>query len=61
VAVVCGYLGYRDGPHRSAARHYNRAIDLSKSGNLDQAIAEYDWAIKDDPKFVKAYNNRAFL
>ncbi len=37
---------------------HGRGLDLSKKGDIDRAIADYSEAIKRDPKFIAAYNDR---
>src|SRR5258708_13537128 len=44
---------------RDRASYYNRAIEFSKKGDLDRAIADYTKAIEIDPKEAAPYNNRA--
>ena len=41
-----------------ARLHYNRGIELAAKGQHDRAIADYDAAIRLDPKFSDAYYTR---
>ncbi len=43
-----------------AITYSNRGIAYNNMGNYDRAIADYDTAIKLNPKFANAYNNRGF-
>ena len=45
-------------PKGRAAAYYNRGNAHSAKGDHEQAIADYDEAIKLDPKNASAYNNR---
>ena len=45
-------------PKGRAAAYYNRGNAHSAKGDHEQAIADYDEAIKLDPKSASAYNNR---
>jgi tetratricopeptide (TPR) repeat protein len=44
--------------HDLAIEHYNRGIAWKAKGDLDRAIADYDQAIRLDPKHEHAYVNR---
>ena len=48
----------RQKPKGRAAAYYNRGNAHSAKGDHEQAIADYDEAIKLDPKNASAYNNR---
>ena len=41
-----------------AEMHYNAGVKLMDQGKLKEAIAEYDEAIRLNPKYALAYNNR---
>lgn len=45
-------------PKARAAAHFNRGNALLQKGSPDQAIADFDAAIKLEPKNASAYNNR---
>jgi tetratricopeptide (TPR) repeat protein len=45
----------------SASAYYKRAIALGRRGDLPEAIASYDEAIRLDPQFAAAYYNRGLL
>lgn len=45
-------------PKGRAAAHYNRGNAYAAKGGHDAAIADYDEAIRLDPKNASAYNNR---
>ncbi len=49
--------------NQQAMAHFNRAESLFDSGKYQEAIREYDLALKDDPKMVKAeiYKGDAYL
>ena len=38
--------------------HVNRGVELRKNGMLEEAIIEYDSAIRENPEFALAFNNR---
>jgi tetratricopeptide (TPR) repeat protein len=42
---------------QEAVRIYNRALEMSSSGDFESAIIEYRRAIEIHPPFVEAYNN----
>ncbi len=42
-----------------AEKHFNTGGELYDQGRLEEAIAEYDEAIRLDPQLTLAYNNRA--
>ena len=44
--------------HDLAAAYFSRAFNLNKLGEADRAIADYSEAIRLDPKYVVALNNR---
>lgn len=48
-------------PESPSEWHYNEAIEVAESGDLDQARALYTEAITLNPKFEKAYVNRASI
>ena len=41
-----------------AEEHFNAGVELQERGKWEEAIAEYDEAIRLDPKFADAYYNR---
>jgi len=41
-----------------AEKHYNAGVELQEQGHLDEAIGEYDEAIRLDPQLTLAYLNR---
>ncbi len=41
-----------------AKRHYNVGVELESQGKLHEAVAAYDRAVRLDPQFTAAYNNR---
>jgi tetratricopeptide (TPR) repeat protein len=53
IFVVNGY-----GANGKAEEFYEKGKQISSVKNADQAIDNYSKAIKINPKFVKAYNNR---
>ena len=50
-AVACGGLS-------EAEKHYNAGVELQEQGRLEEAIGEYDEAIRLDPQLALAYLNR---
>lgn len=48
----------RETPKRRALAYNNRGVALSQKGDRDGAIADYDQAIRLDPKLAGAYNGR---
>ena len=46
---------------RDADDLYNRGFDRQVKGDHEGALADYDEAIRRDPKLADAYNNRANL
>ena len=52
--AICG-CGARD------ERHYDLAMRYKESGDYDRAIGELQAAIKDNPRFKKAYNQLGVL
>ena len=51
VLPACGGLS-------EAEQHYNAGVELQEQGRLEEAIAEYDEAIRLDPQDADVYNNR---
>ena len=49
--VGCGGLS-------EAEERYNAGVELQEQGSLEEAISEYDEAIRLDPQLADAYNNR---
>jgi len=45
---------------QNAKKYYKTAKEFSKSGNYDEAVENYTKVIELDPKFTKAYIERAF-
>lgn len=43
-----------------AEEHYNAGVELQEQGRLEEAIAEYDEAIRLDPQDAVVYYNRGF-
>ncbi len=41
--------------------YYNRGVAYDEKGQYDRAIADYDMAIKLNPKHASAYNNRGIV
>jgi len=41
--------------------HFNLAWALAKKGQLDEAIVQYQMAVKFDPAYLEAYNNLGTL
>ena len=54
VAVGCGGSG-------DAGKHFDAAAELEEKGRLEEAIAEYDEAVRISPQYVVAYSNRATI
>jgi len=50
-AVACGGLS-------ESEKHYNAGVELQEQGRLEEAIGEYDEAIRLDPQYALAYTNR---
>jgi tetratricopeptide (TPR) repeat protein len=48
-------------PLKNAMDYVVRAIENYKQGNFDQALADFNLAIKFDPKYATAYNGRALV
>ena len=46
------------GCSNAAIGHYNAGVQLSDDGRWEEAMAEYDEAIRLDPQLALAYNNR---
>lgn len=44
-----------------ALQYFNKAYDLAQNGNIQEAIAMLDTAIKTNPTFAEAYYNRGLL
>ncbi len=51
---LCTSLGWA----QSADEYVDRGLSSSRSGNFQQAIAEYDSALKLDPQNVRALSSR---
>ena len=47
-----------DGGLSEAEKHYNAGVDLQEQGRLEEAIAEYDEAIRLNPQDTDASVNR---
>jgi tetratricopeptide (TPR) repeat protein len=56
--VLCVYVGNSYGAKGTAEEFFEKGKKVSTVEKADQAIDNYSKAIKIDPKFVKAYNNR---
>ena len=52
LAAACG------GGLSAAKQHFNAGFELQDQGRLTEAIQDYDEAIRLDPQFTHAYNNR---
>jgi len=52
-------LPVRAGDRESARSHYSQANGLFDQGRFNEAVAGYDRAIAEDPKYIEAYYNRA--
>ena len=50
--------GKREGRRSRHAAHYNRGISYARKGQYDRAIADYDQAIKINPRDAMVYYNR---
>jgi 4-amino-4-deoxy-L-arabinose transferase-like glycosyltransferase len=57
LAVVLGRFPSADEPHPRATAHYNLAVSLEASGDLEGAVDEYRAALRDDASFVEAHVN----
>src|SRR5262245_36874673 len=60
IAIAACSRAIASGKYRGrnlAILYYNRGLEWRAKGDLDRAIAEYDEAIRLDPKYVLAYNN----
>ena len=44
--------------HDLAKLHYDRAVEYANKGDYDRAIADFSAAIRLDPKYDPAFNNR---
>src|SRR5690242_10315007 len=44
-----------------ASTYYNRAIAYRQKGDLDNALSDYNDAIKINPKHARAFNNRGTI
>ena len=55
-ALVVGAMGC--GGLSEAEKHYNAGVELQEQGRLEEAIGEYDEAIRLDPQLALAYLNR---
>src|SRR6516162_1834005 len=61
VAIAACTRGITSGEYsgdRLAVLYNDRGVEDQKKGDLDRAIADYGEAIKDNPKFIRAYENR---
>lgn len=43
-----------------AEQHFDSGVELPEQGRLKQAISAYDEALRLNPQYAKAYNNRGF-
>jgi lipoprotein NlpI len=41
--------------------YFSRAVEWTNKGEIERAIADYDAAIRVDPKYAEAYHNRGLL
>lgn len=41
--------------------YFSRAVEWTNKGDIDRAIADYDAAVRIDPKYAEAYHNRGLL
>jgi tetratricopeptide (TPR) repeat protein len=53
-SYVDGNTGYEQKVEESAARHYERARQLKKSGRPDEAILEFESALRTQPRYYRA-------
>jgi tetratricopeptide (TPR) repeat protein len=56
--LACGGLTVRIGQASEAEQHYQAGNKLRDQRQFEKAIAEYDEALRLDPKLAIAYNNR---
>ena len=60
VIPICACLALFGCSAFKAGEHLKAGDELLAQGQLEEAIAEYDEAIRLDPQFALAYNNRGF-
>jgi predicted Zn-dependent protease len=58
IAILAAPAAYA-GDRASAKSYYSQANDLFDQGRFADAVAGYDRAIAEDPKYIEAYYNRA--
>jgi len=56
---VAGYYYYFIYPEKVAYNAYNNGVKLRESGNLNEAIIQFQLAISKKPEFTEAYNELA--
>lgn len=55
VAMLSGKVVSKTSTNKEAMKHFNKAEEFFGAGKYKEAAVEYKLAIKEDPKYVKAY------
>jgi len=59
VLLIGGIIGGCGGPAKGTADwHFNQGNNLAENSRYDEAIEEYNEAIRLNPEYAEAYNNR---
>ena len=61
LAVVLFFVLSACGGLSEAEQRHSAGVEHQLEGRLDEAVAEYDEAIRLDPRYAKAYGNRGVV